>query len=261
MIAREIVLKIRENLGIPWQEKTFRDTFKAGNPDIEVKGIATTCMATLEQIQRAHAAGLNMIITHEPTFWTDAEQMDLSADPVYKYKSEYCLKNNIVIWRYHDHLHSRKPDVIVYGALHDLGFEIDKSQAQGLPSFTIPETTLAELAARVRTRLHSHAFRVVGDPAAKVSRIAFGVGGGMPRFSENVDVVFGGEGQEVGGADNTGYALDAVSLGMAKGFILMGHIVSEESGMEYVAPWLKTFLPNLPIQFVPARELFWDLRS
>jgi hypothetical protein len=83
----------------------------------------------------------------------------------------------------------------------------------------------------------------------------------MPRFSENVDVVFGGEGQEVGGADNTGYALDAVSLGMAKGFILMGHIVSEESGMEYVAPWLKTFLPNLPIQFVPARELFWDLRS
>ena len=70
---------------------------------------------------------------------------------------------------------------------------------------------------RIR-RLNSQAFRVVGDPAAKVRRIAVGAGGGMPRFSENVDVVFGGEGQEVGGADNTGYALDAASLGMAKGF-------------------------------------------
>ncbi len=260
MNAREIVQKIRENLGISWQEKTFCDTFKIGNPDVEVKGIAVTCMATLEQIQRAHAAGLNMIITHEPTFWSDAEQMDLSADPVYRYKSGYCLKNDIVIWRYHDHLHARRPDVIMQAVLHALGFEIDQGKAQGLPTFTIPETTLAELASRVH-RLNSHAFRVVGDPAAKVRRIACGAGGGMPRFSENVDVVFGGEGQEVGGADQTGYALDAASLGMAKGFILMGHVVSEEPGMEYVVPWLQTFLPNLPIQFVPAHELFWDLRS
>lgn len=258
MQAREIIQKIRENLGVPWQEKTFRDTFKIGSPDVEVKGIATTCMATMEQIQRSYAAGLNMIIPHEPTFWSDAERMDLSADPVCKYKSEYCLRNNIVIWRYHDHLHARKPDVIMDAVLRILGFEFDLSQAKGLPIFTIPETTLAELASRVR-RLHSHAFRVVGDPAAKVSRIAFGAGGGMPRFSENVDVVFTGEGQEVGGADNTGYVLDATSIGMAKGYILMGHVVSEEPGMEYVVPWLKSFLPNLPIEFVPAHELFWDL--
>ena len=260
MNAREIVQKIRENLGIPWQEKTFRDTFKIGNPEVEVKGIAVTCMATLEQIQRAHAAGLNMIITHEPTFWSDAENTDLSADPIYRHKSGYCLKNDIVIWRYHDHLHARKPDVIVAAALRRMGFQLDQSQVQGLPTFAIPETTLAELASRVGKGLKSHAYRVVGDPAAKVSRIAFGVGGGMPRFSENVDVVFTGEGQEVGGADNAGYALDAVSLGLAKGFILMGHIVSEEPGMEDVVPWLQTFLPDLPIQFVPAHELFWDLR-
>jgi len=259
MTAKEIIQKIRENVGIPWQETTFRDVFKVGNPDVQVKGIASTCMATLEQIKRAKAAGLNLIITHEPTFWTDAERMDLSSDPIYRIKSEYCLKNDIVIFRFHDHVHARKPDMIVLGALQGLGFEFDESQGQGLPTFTIPETTLAELASRVRTRLHAHAFRVVGDPATKVSRIAFGVGGGMPRFSENVDVVFSGEGQEVGGADNMGYALDAASLGIAKGFILLGHIASEEPGMELVATWLKTFLPDLPIQFIPAHELFWDL--
>lgn len=96
------------------------------------------------------------------------------------------------------------------------------------PVYTIPETTLGELASRVRSGLHGNAFRVVGDPAAKVSRIAMGVGSGMPRFSKDVDVVIGGEAAEVGGADNTGYALDATSLGMARGFIILGHVVSEE---------------------------------
>jgi putative NIF3 family GTP cyclohydrolase 1 type 2 len=136
----------------------------------------------------------------------------------------------------------------------------DVTRFQGQQSvYTIPETTLGELASRVRTGMHGNAFRVVGDPSAKVSRIAFGVGSGMPRFSKDVDVVIGGETAEVGGADNTGYALDAVSLGITKGLIILGHVVSEEPGMEYAATWLKTFLTDLPIQFIPAREPFWNL--
>ncbi len=261
MTAKEVVQKIRENLGVPWNEQTFRDIFKAGNPDVAVKGISTTVMATLDQIQRSHTAGLNMVITHEPTFWSDAEKMDLSGDAVYKYKTDYCLKNDMVVWRFHDHWHARKPDMELYGTLRAMGLAPDDlSQYQGPQSvYTIPETTLAELASRVKTKLHGNAFRVVGDPKAKVSRIAFGVGSGMPRFAKDVDVVIGGEAAEVGGADNAGYALDATSLGMAKGFITLGHVVSEEPGMQYAATWLKTFLPDVPIQFIPAREPFWDL--
>jgi hypothetical protein len=56
-------------------------------------------MTTFDQIQRSHAAGLNLIITHEPTFWSDAEKIDLSADPIYKVKNGFCLKNDIVVWR------------------------------------------------------------------------------------------------------------------------------------------------------------------
>jgi len=44
MTAKD-VQKIRENVGVPWNDQTFRDIFKAGNPDVQVKGIATTCMA------------------------------------------------------------------------------------------------------------------------------------------------------------------------------------------------------------------------
>jgi putative NIF3 family GTP cyclohydrolase 1 type 2 len=261
MKAKDVIQKIRENVGVPWRETTFRDVFKAGNPEVEVKGISVTMMTTFDQIQRSHAAGLNLIITHEPTFWSDAEKMDLSADPIYKVKNDYCLKNDIVVWRFHDHLHARKPDIFQYGALVDMGMIApDYSKFQDEPRiYTIPETTLGELASRVRSGLHGNAFRVVGNPAIKVSRIAFGVGSGVPRFSKDVDVVVGGETEEVGGGDNTGYALDAASLGIVKGLIILGHVISEESGMRFTADWLKTFLPDIPIQFIPAGEPFWNL--
>ena len=257
MTAKEVIQKMKDNLGIPWQENSIRDVFKVGNPDVQVKGIASTCMATVELLKRAQAAGLNMVITHEPTFWSDQEKADLSADPIYRFKSEYCLKNDMVVHRFHDNVHARKPDMIIVGVMRVLGF--DQYSPSGSTNFTIPETTLEELASRLRTKLKAHAFRVTGDPKAKVSRLAFSVGGGAGRFSDTVDVAFTGEGQEVGGSDPTGYALDAASLGIVKGFIHIGHIASEEPGMEDVANWLKTFLPNLPIQFMPAHELFWDL--
>ncbi len=65
--ARELVAAIQEHVGIPWLKETV-DTFKAGNPDTPVTGIAVTMMATLEVLQRAAANGQNLVITHEPSF-------------------------------------------------------------------------------------------------------------------------------------------------------------------------------------------------
>ena len=261
MTARDVVQRIRENLGIPWLDQTIRDTFKAGNPDTTVKGIASTVMATLDQLQRAHAAGCNMVITHEPTYWSDAEKIDLSTDPIYQFKNDYCVKNDMVVWRFHDNWHARKPDMQRYSLLRLMGLAPDdvKDFKGEQDVYTIPETTLAEFASRVRTKLHGNAFRVVGNPRAKIRRVSMGGGSGMPRFSKDVDLVVGGETAEVGGGDNTGYALDATSLGLTKAHIILGHVVSEEAGMEAAAVWLRTILPDVPVQFVPANEPFWDL--
>ena len=40
LTAKQVLEKIRENLGVAWREPTV-DTIKAGNPDAPVKGIAT----------------------------------------------------------------------------------------------------------------------------------------------------------------------------------------------------------------------------
>ena len=52
-----------------------------------MKGIATTVMATFDVIQRAAAAGKNLVITHEPTFYSHEDKVeDLANDPVFKAK-------------------------------------------------------------------------------------------------------------------------------------------------------------------------------
>jgi hypothetical protein len=53
------------------------------------------------------------------------------------------------------------------------------------------------------------------------------------------------------------YAADAVSEGRKKALIVIGHIPSEQPGMEECAHWLKGFVKNVPVEFVPAKQPFW----
>ncbi len=66
--AQEVVDAIKSHVGVEWREKTV-DTFKTGDPNTVVTGVAVTMMATLDVLQRAVANGDNMVITHEPIFF------------------------------------------------------------------------------------------------------------------------------------------------------------------------------------------------
>jgi putative NIF3 family GTP cyclohydrolase 1 type 2 len=258
--AREIVAAIQGRIGIPWQTETV-DTFKAGNPDTPVTGIAVTMMATLDVLQRAAANHQNFIITHEPTFYSHQdvpEGMDPS-DPVWAAKRGFIEKNGLVVWRFHDHWHRRKPDGILAGMVHALGWE-QFQQADDPKIFTLPQTTLAKLAADVANRLDSPVLRVVGDPGMKVTKIALTPGAsGFVREThaleqDNVEVLLVGETREW---ETVEYAADAWTEGRRKALIVIGHIPSEQAGMEECARWLKTFITGVPIEFVPAKQPFW----
>src|SRR5437879_5267733 len=217
MTAREAIELVRGNLGIPFNEQTYRDTFKIGNPDSVVKGIATTVMTTFDMIKRAHEAGLNLIITHEDTFWNDRDETkDLLNNPLYKLKSDYCLKNDIVIWRFHDHQHAKKPDQSIVASLRSVGIEDENATMGSGKVYTIPETTLGAFASQIKKRTGSRAFRVVGDASAKISRILLGPGYASPRLTAEADVVIAGESPETDGAfGNPEYVMDAATLGIA----------------------------------------------
>ena len=259
MTAREVVERIKKNQGIPWNDRSTRDTFKLGNPDTVVRGIATTMMTTFGMMKRAHAAGLNMVITHEDTFWNDRDDTrDLTELPLYKLKTEFARKNDMVVWRDHDHMHAMTPDYTVVGELRSAGIQAGNPVTMRPGVLTIPQTTLGELAAQVKRSSGARALRCVGDPKSRVSKILIGPGYATPRMLPEVDVVIGGEQQEAdGGFDNVEYVMDAVSLGMTKGVIMLGHVISEQAGMEDFGNWLRTFIPDVPIRFVPAEEPYW----
>ncbi len=259
MTAREVVDLIKKNSNAPWNERSTRDTFKVGNPDVTVKGIAVTMMTTFGMLKRAQAAGLNMVVSHEDTFWNDRDDTkDLTDNALYKLKTGFVVKNDMVVWRDHDNMHAMKPDYTVVGSLRSVGVKGGDKAVMAPRIYTIPETTLAEFAAQVKRLTGSRAFRCAGDPKAKVSKILLGPGYATPRMTVEADVVIGGEQQEADGfSDNIEYVLDAASLGMAKGVIMLGHVVSEEPGMEDFGNWMRTFIHDVPIQFVPAGEPYW----
>ena len=47
--ANEVIERIKNNLGVPWKNETV-DTFKSGDPNAKVTGIATTMMATFDVV-------------------------------------------------------------------------------------------------------------------------------------------------------------------------------------------------------------------
>jgi putative NIF3 family GTP cyclohydrolase 1 type 2 len=258
--AREIVAAIQEHVGVPWNPDTV-DTFKAGNSETRVTGIAVTMMATLDVLQRAAANGQNLIITHEPTFYDhlDRPQGMEENDAVWKEKRAFIEKNGLVIWRFHDHWHRRNPDGILVGMVKALGW--DKYQSAGNPHlFTVPEITLEQLSADVAKRLETPVLRVVGNPEMKVTKLALSPGSaGFEREThalelENVEVLLAGETREW---ETVEYAADAATEGKRKALIVIGHVPSEQAGMEECARWLKTFVKDVPIEFVATKQPFW----
>ncbi len=254
--ARSIVERIRQNIGVPWNPKSYRDTFKCGNPDTPVKGISSTFMATLDVIQRSHAAGLNFVITHEPTFWSDPDTTaTLIDDPLYKLKVDFIEKHNMVIWRMHDHLHAWKPDKIFVGWNKALGW--DRYQTHDDSHFYIlPATTLHAVAMHLAANLKSRSIRLVGDPQLKVTRVALGshsLDQNITRLRE-ADIIVVFEARE---RETPEYVRDAVSSGEKKGLVLIAHEAGEEAGMDEFASWLKTIVTEVPIRFIPANDNFW----
>jgi len=261
MKAGEIVDRIKKQLGAPWRDATYRDTFKSGGPDTEVTGIATTCFVTLDVIRKAAAARLNMIIPHEDTFWNDRDDQAIVADDaVYQEKLALLKRHDIAVFRIHDHMHAQRPDFTYVGSARAIGLDPTREDPAGSHRFVIPETTLGALAADVKRRSGARSLRVVGDPKVKVSRVRLGVGyASPPIIGGDIDVLISGEQQESDGTfDSQPYALDAIAAGVAKGIILLGHTISEEAGMLEMAQWIKGFVPEIPVELVKAEEPMWS---
>ena len=263
LTARQIVGEIQKNLTCTWNQETV-DTFKSGNPDDVVTGVATCMFANMETLRKAVANKCNFIIAHEPTFYNHLDKTEgLENDPVYQKKSEYIKKNGLIIFRFHDHWHKTVPDGIYMGMVNKLGWkanEVDNSMIY----FKFDEQTVGAFAKKIQDKLKGSQLRIVGDTKMRFTNVALSVGAPGPQSqmnllnSKSTELLVAGEGQEW---ETYEYVLDASMLGMKKAAIFTGHIASEEYGMEYCAQWMKTFIKDLPIIYIENGSAYQALQS
>ncbi|WP_337098259.1 Nif3-like dinuclear metal center hexameric protein [Paenibacillus sp. YIM B09110] len=241
------------------------DVLASGSEDIEVTGVVTTFMATVDVIKEAIAIGANLIITHEPTYFTGMDTLDwLQEDPVYLAKKKLIKDHQIVIWRFHDHMHMADTDRIYDGLIKELDWENNQIDVKSPWAYEINLTTVGELADFLKQRLGMSVLRIVGNPESPCSRIGILVGGGslglgreqMPMElmqDKNLDVMICGDITEW---TLCAYVNDAAMLGMDKAMIVVGHERTEEWGMKHMAAWLQPLVSELPVTFVDAKEPF-----
>lgn len=242
--------------GAPFAETV--DVVKIGDASQPLTGIVVCFLANAQIIAQAALQGANLIIAHEPLFYNHLDKTDwLKNDAVYRAKRDLLAKHNLVVWRFHDYLHSIPPDATMVGLANEVGWQADFSAGLS-SSIEIPPMTLQALAKLVQQKLGLQTIRIVGDLQMSCQHVAI-IPGSPPieyqvgPLNHGADVVIAGEINEW---EANEYVRDANLLGQKKGLIVIGHAASEEPGMRLMTGWLQERLPGVPIKFIPAVNPF-----
>jgi putative NIF3 family GTP cyclohydrolase 1 type 2 len=214
----------------------------------------------MDVLREAVALHASLVIAHEPTFYNHRDENTLFInDPVYKEKIAYIRDHHLVVWRFHDQWHLRRPEPMTEAFTAAVGWQ--KYQHPDDPLFfTLPPTTVNKLAEDLQQKLHARIVRVVGDPSLRVTGVAYrpGASGEAKQVQalerDDVQVLVAGEASEW---ETVMYTQDAQQQHRPKALILLGHSTSETDGMQTAATWLRTLFPALPIQYVNSGEPYW----
>ena len=210
-----------------------------GDENAEIKKVGTCFKLTAPLIDKAVAEGINVIITHEPTF-ARGDRVD-EFYGIDKIKHDKLVASGITLYRYHDHAHHREDDLIHAGFISALGLNVVKKypiESLGVRRYEFEEKlTPRTLAKLVHERLNVDCIRIVGDCDIELKTVCLGLGGvGMAQidklFDPGSDIFVTGE---VGEVCVDEYVRDACYFGEKRAIIVLGHYSSEYAGMKLLA--------------------------
>jgi len=233
------------------------DGLLAGSADAELKGVAVAFNASLAVLEKAAAAGANLLVVHEGICYSHDDRAEWSAGSRSAgLKRQWIRQAGLAVYRSHDGPHRRNPDWITEGLVSSLGW--GDAVEQVMPAAAIvrlPEpSTARSVAEHIKRKLNVPWLRGIGGLDYRCSRIGIAVGyrgGGsvaVPLYEESgVDLVVAGEGPEW---ETPEYVRDSLHRGNRRSLLLLGHAASEEPGMRLLAERLQAAVPEIPVHFI-----------
>ena len=258
MTARELM----EELFFLSEEADFShtcDTCKAGDPDREVRRVAVAMLPTVVVIKKAHEWGADFLLVHEPMYFNHMDEH--SEDPIEVQKRTLVEQTGMTVWRYHDHPHTTRPDIIDAGALRSLELaaacDIDADRTTRLQLHD--PLTPAALAALIEEKWGLRHIRICGSKETPCRNITLQLGAPSQKkvFAEfkrsECEIILAGELSEWSIGE---YARDAAALGYKKAVLILGHEGSERAGMVYTAELIKERHPEIKVQYFESGETY-----
>lgn len=236
------------------------DTFKAGDPDAEVRGIAVAWQSQWPALRKALELGCNLFVTHEPTYYVHRDDVfDYFYDDALEAKRAWLKETGMVVYRCHDVW-----DIVPSMGVRDswakgLGLKdppLAEDERRYLGLYRVDPQPLRRLAARLLDRvreLGQQHIQLVGDGGREVRGLAIGTGAACraPQMAAlrapdgsgpdallvtEDGVRFWGEGEWVIDRDIP--------------MLVVNHATAEEWGMRSLAGYLKEQFPEVPVHHI-----------
>lgn len=159
------------------------DKIIVGDPDAEIRRVLVTWISSFGALRAAAERGVDMLITHEPTFWKHADELEnVESSEIGRAKKRFVDEHGLVILRNHD-VWDRMPQVgIPWAWARFLGLG-DTPAAVGPRGYQhrydVDAVPLGEFARAMAARtatIGEACVQVRGDLDQPVSRIGVGTG-------------------------------------------------------------------------------------
>ncbi len=226
------------------------DQFLYGDPEAEVKGIATAWIPTNAALKEAGARGLNLFVTHEPAF-CQRYQGTPSGDRMVEQKKALLDELGVTLLRCHD-TWDRMPEVGIPDAWASfLGFDCEERPVESYYKICLlGNVTVEEAAGLVLEKvkaLGQDTVLILGDRQRRVGRMAVGTGAitHLPTMLElGADVILATD----DGINFWDGGLWAADLGVP--LLIVNHATAEKPGMQAMARYLAERFSEVPAEYI-----------
>ena len=236
------------------------DRFIIGNPETEIKKVGTCWMSDWKTCRKAVESGVNVLVTHEPTFYThwdlDEKAGDYYSSPEYTKqlylqqvdkKKRWINDNGLVIIRNHDTMDALKDRGIPFALGNFLGFTNDDI-VRSRTFYNVyrlesqPAAAFAKKVAGKLAEIGQPGVAFYGDPDRLIGSVGVGTGCicDPMEFADLKPDLFIAIDDVVRTWTQTTYASDT-----GDPLIVINHGTSEEMGMRMLNKIIKQKFPGI----------------